>query len=215
VPIPSAPDGYGAASEPIDGAKDEKHPTGGRSAVPGEKAGQAIQPRPRPGDTPPGAIERGKADGTLVPAAVARTRGRNRDHGGIGPRARKMDPIDLYTFILDSRYRTVNAVMILLASAVLAVVIAAAVLVMGARMNPVSTVGFTGAGTVIVSVLTVGRSVRKRRQEDQAQQADDDAGSPNGKRHPRDLGRPKGTTGRSGQIARRQRSRHAGKRHRP
>lgn len=180
MPTPSAPDDHGAGREPIDGARDEDHSTGGGAAVPSQRARQATQPQAGQGDTLPRlATTRGKADGALVPVAAATMRGKKQDHAGVAPRARKMDPIDLSTFIVDSRYRTLNVVMILLASAVLVAIVAAAILVAVSRMNPESTVGLTGAGTVIFSVLALRRSARKRRQEDQEQNSDDDTGSSN------------------------------------
>jgi hypothetical protein len=77
--------------------------------------------------------------------------------GDIRPMARKMDPIDLSTYILASRYRTINAVLVLLA---LAVCVGA--LALGSHSNTIPIISLTSACTVAV---TFGVSAAKRRRE--------------------------------------------------
>jgi hypothetical protein len=86
----------------------------------------------------------------------------------VKPMARNMDPIDLGIYILASRYRTINAVLVLLAVAV-----CVAALAFGSHNNPISIISLTSAGTVAV---TLGVSaVKKRHERRQDSKPDEDA----------------------------------------
>lgn len=108
----------------------------------------------------------GAAPDTAGRPATASTNTATEDHADIEPRARQMNSIDLTAYILESRDRTVNCVMVLLASAVLLTAIAVAVQLVSSRLSPGFIVGLTSAGTVVVAVLAAKRSTKKRREAD-------------------------------------------------
>lgn len=75
------------------------------------------------------------------------------------PKTGTMNGFDLWAYILDSRHRTINVVLILLA---LAVCIAAAAF--GSHNNPVFTISLTSASTVATVLgLSAARNRKKRR----------------------------------------------------
>ena len=97
-----------------------------------------------------------------VTGALGGRNGRRENHPYVEPRSREMDGIDLSTYVLSSRYVTLNFVMILLASAVLVAAIAFGFLIVGSHANPGFVVTLTSAGTV--AVTGAARAAKKRRQ---------------------------------------------------
>jgi hypothetical protein len=83
---------------------------------------------------------------------------------GIQPRARHLDWFDFGTYILSSRYATLNLVMILLASAAVVAAFALGILVIDSRTNPGFTVGLTSAATVAVTTIAGARTIKRRNQ---------------------------------------------------
>jgi len=96
----------------------------------------------------------------LLKSLMAEVSARSADNAGhqdVNPESRKMDPIDLATYIVASRYRSFNVVLILLAIAV-----CVAALAFGSHVNPISTISLTSAGT---AAIVFGKSAAKKRQE--------------------------------------------------
>lgn len=85
------------------------------------------------------------------------------DRFPVEPRARQMNTLDFGTFVLSSRYATVNLVMILLASA--AIVAAFAILAIYSHLTLGFTVGLTSAGTVAVTAIMRNRAAKRRDRE--------------------------------------------------
>lgn len=104
-------------------------------------------------------------------AAEALAENAQRDDHDIEPRPRKMDPIDLSAYIVASRYRTFNLVMILLASAACVAAVAFGFLIIYSHANPGFTIGLTSAGTVAITVAAATRTVKRRREKPQQSQA--------------------------------------------
>ncbi len=137
--------------------------------------------------------ETGAAPGTAGRPATASTNPLTEYPADIEPRARPMNSIDLTAYILASRERTVNCVMILLASAVLVTAVAVAVQLVSSRLSPEFIVGLTSAGTVVVAVLAGKRSAKKRRAADKRSRPADSKKVPDPEPPPRLSGNGHGT----------------------
>jgi len=124
---------------------------------------------PRPGaydlqgaDTKPVFVD---APEVRIPSGVtldAREDERRPGRLNLEPQARKMDTIDFSTFVVSSRYVTLNLVMILLASAVLVAAFSLGILAIDSHARPGFTVGITSATTVLVTVAAGSRAVKRR-----------------------------------------------------
>jgi hypothetical protein len=85
----------------------------------------------------------------------------NQGHSDVEPKPREMDVIDLGTFVVASRYRTLNVVMILLAVAV-----CVAAWALGSHSNLVFTVSITSASTAAVALGVSAAKQRRARHKD-------------------------------------------------
>lgn len=147
----------------------DPRPSGPRATAGSATEDANLPPRDsRRPDTPlpPVPVKTGSASDTARWQATARRNAATEDPADIEPRVRQMNSIGLTAYILESRDRTVNLVMILLASAVLMSAIVVAIQTVSSRLNPVFIVGLTSAGTVVVAVLAGKRSAKKRREAD-------------------------------------------------
>jgi hypothetical protein len=142
-------------SKAVDPSTTEAHPPSESPAPP------QIAPFPaRP-------VEAAALAAALASLASDALGGRNverEDYRHVEPRARQMNGIDFSTFVVASRYHTVNLVMILLASAILVAAFALGIFFIDSYTNPGFTVGLTSAGTVAVSVAAARRRLQARRE---------------------------------------------------
>lgn len=95
------------------------------------------------------------------------------DHVPVRPQARQMNGIDFGTYVVSSRYVTVNLVMILVASAVLVAALTLGFLIVDSHATLGFTVGLTSAGTVLVTAITRRWAAGKRRKGEHHRERDD------------------------------------------